>query len=99
MRSGVASRSPEQSPQGDVTGPVGTLPMVARPVDDKASDTLVVGPWRRVLDGEFDSPPSPPFHFLPRPPAFGTCRMARSDLLTPCALGQIVATTCSQRHE
>jgi len=34
--------------------------MVARPVDDKPSDTLVAGPWRRVLDGEFDSPPSPP---------------------------------------
>ena len=34
--------------------------MPVRAVDDKASDTLVVGPWRMVLDGEFDSPPSPP---------------------------------------
>src|SRR3954454_18542099 len=34
--------------------------MGARAVDDKPSDTLVAGPWRRALDGEFDSPPSPP---------------------------------------
>ena len=34
--------------------------MGGRPVDDKPSDTLVVGFRRRVLDGEFDSPPSPP---------------------------------------
>ena len=34
--------------------------MAARPVDDKPSDTLVAGLWRRALDGEFDSPPSPP---------------------------------------
>src|SRR5215210_5264099 len=34
--------------------------MGARPVDDKASDTLVAGLRRRALDGEFDSPPSPP---------------------------------------
>ena len=34
--------------------------MPVRAVDDKPSDTLVVGLRRRVLDGEFDSPPSPP---------------------------------------
>ena len=43
-----------------MTGPAGSLPMGVRPVDDKSSDTLVAGPRRRVLDGEFDSPPSPP---------------------------------------
>ena len=34
--------------------------MVAREIDDKASDTLVVGLRLMVLDEEFDSPPSPP---------------------------------------
>jgi hypothetical protein len=34
--------------------------MVARALDDKASDTLVVGLRLMVLDGEFDPPPSPP---------------------------------------
>jgi len=34
--------------------------MLVRAVDDKPSDTLVVGFRLRVLDGEFDSPPSPP---------------------------------------
>ncbi len=47
-----------------MTGPAGSLPMGVRPFDDKSSDTLVVGSWRRVLDGEFDSPPSPPLSFL-----------------------------------
>src|SRR5689334_1930338 len=60
MRFRVASRSRRQSPKGDVTGPHGMLPMVARAVDDKPSDTLVVGSRQTVLDGEFDSPPSPP---------------------------------------
>jgi hypothetical protein len=36
------------------------VPMPAAGFDDKASDTLVVGPRLKVLDGEFDSPPSPP---------------------------------------
>src|SRR5215210_2468422 len=40
--------------------------MGARPVDDKASDTLVAGLRRRALDGEFDSPPSPPAIMKPR---------------------------------
>src|SRR3954452_18067063 len=60
MRLRVASRSRRQSPKGDVTGPHGMLPMVARAVDDNPSDTLVVGSRQTVLDGEFDSPPSPP---------------------------------------
>src|SRR5688572_27528501 len=34
--------------------------MVARQIDDKTSDTLVVGLRLMVLDEEFDSPPSPP---------------------------------------
>jgi len=34
--------------------------MVAWKIDDKPSDTLVVGLRLNVLDEEFDSPPSPP---------------------------------------
>jgi hypothetical protein len=34
--------------------------MVARQIDDKTSETLVVGLRLMVLDEEFDSPPSPP---------------------------------------
>ena len=57
---GRASRSPGQArSQGHVTGPPGRVPMPVRAVDDKPSDTLVWSP-AKVLDGEFDSPPSPP---------------------------------------
>src|SRR5688572_22233416 len=34
--------------------------MADRSIDDKSSDTLVAGLRLRVLDGEFNSPPSPP---------------------------------------
>jgi hypothetical protein len=34
--------------------------MVARLIDNKSSDTLVVGLRLMVLDEEFDPPPSPP---------------------------------------
>ena len=34
--------------------------MADRSIDDKSSDTLVAGLRLMVLDGEFDSPPSPP---------------------------------------
>jgi hypothetical protein len=34
--------------------------MADRPIDDKASDTLVVGLRLNALDEEFDPPPSPP---------------------------------------
>src|SRR4249919_3930934 len=56
-----ASRNRRPGPiQGHATGPDGRLPMAVRPVDDKASDTLVVRLRLMVLDGEFDPPPSPP---------------------------------------
>src|SRR3979490_919559 len=83
MRPGVASRSPEQSPKGDVTGAVGSLPMGDRPFDDKSSDTLVVGPWRRALDGEFDSPSSPP-HVLPFARITVACPSMGSSLPMEC---------------
>src|SRR6478735_7975761 len=56
MRSGSASHRPEQSPKGDVTGAVGMPPMVARPFDDKPSDTLVVGFGRRFWTGSSTLP-------------------------------------------
>ncbi len=39
--------------------------MLACRVDDKPSDTLVAGLRLKVLDGEFDSPPSPPLSLRP----------------------------------
>jgi hypothetical protein len=40
--------------------------MAARQIDDKASNTLVVGLRLMVLDEEFDPPPSPP-NLVPSP--------------------------------
>jgi len=56
MRSGSASRSPESSPQGDVTGPDATVPMPGRQVDDKPSATLVVVFGRRFWTGSSTLP-------------------------------------------
>ena len=52
--------------------------MVAPPIDDKSSDTLVAGLRLMVLDGEFNSPPSPPEAFpLYAPSANGAFFFAR----------------------
>jgi hypothetical protein len=45
--------------------------MADQQIDDKASDTLVVGLRLNALDEEFDPPPSPPNEFLDAPFADG----------------------------
>jgi hypothetical protein len=50
-----------------VDGSIVTVPMPGRWIDNKASDTLVVGLRLMVLDEEFDPPPSPPFLSLVAP--------------------------------
>ena len=61
------------------------LSMAARWLDDKSSDTLVVGLRLNALDEEFDPPPSPPNEFLDAPFADGAffiasaCQQRASD--------------------
>ena len=56
MRSWSASRSRESSPQGDVTGSRGTVPVLVRGIDDKPSATLVVVFGRRFWTGSSTLP-------------------------------------------
>src|SRR6478735_12338832 len=52
--------------------------MVAPPIDDKSSDTLVAGLRLMVLDGEFNSPPSPPEAHPDAPSANGAFFVGRA---------------------
>ena len=65
------------------------LPMAARRIDDKTSDTLVVGLRLMVLDEEFDSPPSPPDLV----PLFTPNAAARYCLRRANAAGHLVGET------